>query len=166
MKLLLASLLIVAPMMAFSMDATPDASFYKNAAEGGMSEVEVGKLAQGKAASQQVKDFGAMMVKDHGAANEKLQALAASKNVTLPSSPSMGQKAKSTELNMLSGETFDKSYIESQLKAHRQAIALFKKEIATGSDADAQAFATAALPTLRAHLKAIKLIAAAAGVTA
>src|SRR5579864_8800068 len=68
---------------------SPDASFYKNAAEGGMAEVELGNLAQKNGKSQSVKDFGAMMVKDHSAANEKLKSVAAAKNVALPSSPSM-----------------------------------------------------------------------------
>jgi putative membrane protein len=38
------------------------ASFLKNAAEGGMSEVELGKLAQQKASNPAVKEFGAMMI--------------------------------------------------------------------------------------------------------
>jgi hypothetical protein len=42
---------------------------------------------------------------------------------------------------------------------------LFKKEIASGQDADAKAFATATLPTVRAHLKAILAIATDAGVS-
>ena len=65
---------------------SPDSGFYKKAAEGGMSEVELGQLAQQKASTSAVKDFGAMMVKDHTAANDKLKALAASKQVTLPES--------------------------------------------------------------------------------
>ena len=106
-----------------------------------------------------------MMVKDHSAANDKLQALAASKSITLPTSASVGQMAVKAKLDLLSGDAFDQVYIKSQLKAHRQTIALFKKEIATGQDSDAQAFASATLPTLRAHLKAIKGIAAGAGIS-
>jgi putative membrane protein len=36
--------------------------------------VRQGKLAQEKGHAQAVKDFGAMMVKDHSAANERLKA--------------------------------------------------------------------------------------------
>jgi putative membrane protein len=105
-----------------------------------------------------------MMVKDHSAANEKLQALAASKNIALPASASVGQMAAKAKLDVLSGGTFDKSYVKGQISAHRQTIALFRKEISSGQDTDAKAFATDTLPTVRAHLKAIKAIATDMGI--
>src|SRR5690348_16625868 len=45
-----------------------DKSFAEEAAMGGMAEVELGKLAQQNAQSDDVKQFGARMVQDHGAA--------------------------------------------------------------------------------------------------
>ena len=129
-----------------------------------MSEVELGQLAQQKAASPAVKDFGAMMVKDHTAANDKLKALAASKQVSLPDSPSVMQKATKTKLNMLSGDTFDKSYVKGMIEDHKTDIKEFQKEASQGKDPDATAFAAATLPTLQAHLTKIQSIAAAAGI--
>jgi putative membrane protein len=164
MKSTLLGLMLVLPLAALA-DSNPDASFYKNAAEGGIAEVEAGQLAQSKGNDQQVKDFGAMMVKDHSAANDKLKALAASKDITLPTSSSVGQMAAKAKLDVLSGDTFDKSYVKNQLKAHRRTIALFDKEIASGQDPDAKAFASATLPTVRSHLKAIKVIAQSEGVS-
>jgi putative membrane protein len=73
----------------------------------------------------------------------------------------MASKAK---LDVLSGETFDKSYVKGQIRAHRQTIGLFRKEISSGQDSDAKAFATATLPTVKAHLKAITAIAADMGI--
>lgn len=164
MKTAFLSLLLAAAPLAAIADS-PDASFYKNAAEGGISEVDAGNLASTKGNSQAVKDFGAMMVKDHSAANDKLKSLAATKAVDLPTSASVSQMAAKAKLDVLSGDTFDKSYIKSQVKAHRQTIALFRKEVASGQDADAKAFASSTLPTLRAHMKAITQIAADAGVS-
>jgi putative membrane protein len=157
------ALMLTLPIAALAA-SNPDASFYKNAAEGGISEVDAGHLAQDKGNSQKVKDFGAMMVKDHSAANEKLQALASSKNVTLPTTASVGQMATKAKLDVLSGDTFDKSYVKGQISAHRDTIALFRKEISSGQDDDAKAFATATLPTVRAHLKAITAIATDMGI--
>jgi putative membrane protein len=164
MKKLLAVLILSSPLAAVAADATPDSSFYKHAAEAGISEVDAGTLAQDKGSSQAVKDFGAMMVKDHTAANDKLKSIAASKSVSLPTSASVGQMATKAKLEVLSGETFDKSYIKGQIKAHQDTIVLLKKEIASGQDADAKSFATATLPTVQAHLKKIKSIAMDAGI--
>jgi putative membrane protein len=164
MKRVLILLTLAAPMLVWAA-SSPDETFYKRAAEGGIFEVEAGKLAQDKGNSQQVKDFGTMMVKDHSAANEKLKALAAAKNIDLPTSASVSQMATKAKLKVLSGTTFDESYIKSQVRAHRATIALFKKEIDSGEDGDAKAFASATLPTLRAHMKAIDTIAADAGVS-
>jgi putative membrane protein len=143
---------------------SPDASFMKSAAEGGMSEVELGQLAQEKASNPAVKDFGAMMVKDHTAANNKLKALAASEQVSLPDSPSLMQKASKTKLNMRSGESFDKSYVKGMIDDHKDDIKEFQKEISEGKDPQAKAFAAATLPTLQMHLQKIESIAASAGI--
>ncbi len=144
----------------------PDADFYKKAAEGGISEVELGKLAQDKSSNDSVKEFGAMMVKDHSGANDKLRALAAKQAVKLPTSSSLGQMAFKAKLEVLTGTTFDKSYIKGMVKDHKDDIKLFETEAASGQDADAKAFAAATLPTLKAHLMKIEKIATAQGVNA
>jgi putative membrane protein len=155
----------VLPVLALAADSNPDASFFKNAAEAGMAEVNDATLAEQKGTSQSVKDFAAMMVQDHTAANQKLMSLAASKNIKLPASPSIMQSAEHKKLDVLSGDTFDKSYIKGQIKAHREAVALLKNEIATGQDADVKDFAMSNLPTFRAHLKKINQIATDAGIS-
>lgn len=165
MKRLLLGLSLGLPMACFAASPSPDADFYKKAAEGGMAEVDMGKVAQSKATNPSVKDFGAMMVSDHSAANDKLKALAASKSTNLPSSPSMGQTATKKRLQMMSGESFDKAYIKDMIKDHQEDIKEFKQEANSGKDPDARAFAAATLPTLQTHLDKITQIAAAAGVS-
>ena len=158
MKSLFVSVLLALPLIAVAAD-NPDAKFYKAAAEGGIAEVEAGKLAQSKSSDSSVQDFGAMMVTDHSAANDKLKALAASKDLKLPTSSSVTQMATKAKLDVLSGKTFDSAYIKAMIKDHEAAISMFKREIAHGQDPDAKAFATATLPTLQAHLKKIRSIA-------
>jgi putative membrane protein len=143
---------------------SPDSSFIKSAAEGGMSEVELGQLAQQKATNPAVKDFGAMMVTDHTAANDKLKALAASKQVTLPESPSLMQKASKAKLDMMSGDSLDKSYVKGMIDDHKADIKEFQKEATEGKDPEVKAFAVATLPTLKKHLQKIQAIAANAGI--
>ena len=52
------------------------------------------------------------------------------------------------------------------IKDHRDDIAMFKKEAASGLDPDAKAYAIATLPTLEKHLKKLESIAAGAGISA
>jgi putative membrane protein len=165
LSLAIMSLSLAWPLSVLAGD-NPDMSFYKNAAEGGLAEVDLGQLAQEKSPTQSVKDFGAMMVKDHTAANKKLQTVALSKAIKLPTSPSVAQMGSKTKLEVLSGTTFDKFYIKGMIKDHEEDIKEFEREASNGQDADAKAYATAILPTLKAHLKKIQEIAAAQGVDA
>lgn len=143
----------------------PDASFYKHAAEGGIAEVELGTMAQQKSPNQSLKDFASMMVTDHTAANDKLKSIAAGKGIALPTTSSVGQMTTKGKLDVESGDTFDKAYITAMVKDHESAITLFQKEADSGQDPDAKAFAAATLPTIRTHLKKIRAIAAAQGMT-
>jgi putative membrane protein len=166
MKQFAAAMILWVPAAAAFSAEIPDAKFYRDAAEGGIAEVAMGNLAQQKAESASVKEFGARMVKDHSAANEKLKALAQSKNITLPANPSVAEMEAKAKLQALSGQSFDKTYIKGMLQDHQQDIAVFRQEASSGRDPDARAFASATLPTLEAHLKMIQAIAANAGVSA
>jgi putative membrane protein len=76
----------------------------------------------------------------------------------------MSQEAKKSELDVLTGGAFDKAYVKSQIKAHQDTIALLQKEIATGQDPEAKAFAQKILPTVQSHLTAINGIASGMGI--
>jgi len=163
MKPVVLALAVLLPLAA-NAAADPDHKFYKSAAEGGLAEVQLGQLAEDKATDDAIKQFGAKMVTDHSSVNQKLEQLAQSKNITLPTSPSVMEMASKTKLEVLSGNTFDKSYIKGMVKDHEEDIALFKREARSGKDPDAKAFAVATLPTLEEHLKLIRSIAAKDGV--
>ena len=157
-------ILAILPAVAIAAGTSPDEAFYKKAAEGGMAEVELGKVAQEKGQSQAVKDFGAMMVKDHSAANGDLQGIAAGKGIDLPDHASMMQKAMKGKLEVMSGDAFDKAYVKGMVKDHKEDIKEFEKEAKEGKDADARKFANDTLPTLRKHLSTIERIASSTGV--
>src|SRR5580704_2027496 len=81
-----------------------DAKFAVEAANGGLAEVELGKLAQARGAATEVKDFGTMMVKDHSAANAKLIALAKGKGISLPATISASEQELKDNLAKQSGK--------------------------------------------------------------
>lgn len=134
------------------------ADFLTEAASGGMMEVELGKLAQEKAQNAQVKDFGAMMVKDHSAANDELKQLAMTKNVSLPDAPLPEQQDKINELKQKSATDFDKAYVDMMVSDHKEDIDAFQDAADNDKDADVKAFAAKTLPTLQKHLQAIQQI--------
>jgi putative membrane protein len=164
MKAILLSLCLL-PALAWAVDSSPDAKFYGALAEGGNGEVELGQLASERGNDPGVRDFGALMVKDHSAANEQLQTLAATKNLKLPDGSGLRGHAKKLELEALRGDAFDKAYISSQIKAHEATVALLQKESAAGADADARAFAGKVLPTVRSHLSMARKLGDSLGVS-
>lgn len=145
-----------------SMAATPvdkdDADFAVKAANGGMAEVTLGQLAQSNAASQRVKDFGAMMVKDHSEAGDKLKALAQQKNITLPASLGDKEQKMVNDLQKKTGKDFDKAYMNMMLDDHKEDIQEFTKASANCKDADLKGFAANTLPVLQKHLDSVKAI--------
>jgi len=151
----LAAALLAAPAMAAApaKAAPPDAHFMMEAAGGGMAEVQMGQLAASKASSADVKAFGQMMVDDHSKANEELKGLAGQKNVTLPANLPADAKAAMAHLEKLSGDAFDKAYMQHMVMDHKKDVAAFEHEAKMGKDADAKAWAAKTLPTLQKHLQ-------------
>ena len=135
-----------------------DAKFAVAAANGGMAEVELGKLAQQKGANAKVKDFGAMMVTDHSKANDELKALAKSKGITLPTAIDTDEQKVKDDLSAKSGADFDKSYVSNMIDDHKKDIKEFEDASQNCKDADLKAFAVKTLPTLKMHLAAIQKI--------
>ncbi|GAB3956208.1 hypothetical protein GCM10028805_45340 [Spirosoma harenae] len=133
--------------------------FAVKAANGGMLEVELGRMAQEKAASKDVKDFGAMMVKDHSKANDELKSIAATQNITLPSTLGEDEQKHVNEMAKLSGAEFDKKYVSMMVDDHKDDIDLFKKASEDNETNPAvKEFATKTLPVLQKHMDAINAI--------
>jgi putative membrane protein len=166
--------------------------FIRKAAMGGHMEVEMGQLAQQKGQSQAVKDLGATLVRDHTQANQKLEQLASSKNITFDKSwTETAAAAKTTadkastdkaltsaehgkehakhhqtldKLRSQSGAEFDKEFVKLAIKDHKKDIAEFEKCRNDVTDADVKAFIDQTLPTLRNHLQMARSAARSVGV--
>jgi len=134
------------------------AKFAVKAANGGMAEVALGKLAEQKATNPKIKDFGSMMVKDHTRANDKLKSLAAEKNITLPTALSDEDQKHVDDLSKKNGKDFDKDYLDLMVKDHKDDIDEFENAAKNSSDSAFKNFAATTLPTLYKHLGAAKAI--------
>jgi putative membrane protein len=136
-----------------------DKKFVRDAAQGGMAEVELGKLATEKASSDDVKKFGQRMVDDHTKAADQLKQVASSEGIQLPQGLSAKDKMTEERLSKLSGEQFDKAYMADMVKDHTQDVTEFQHESHSGKDAAVKNLASQTLPTIEDHLKQAKEIA-------
>ena len=140
--------------------AGPDTQFVAKAIQDGMAEVELGRTAEKKASSPEVKRFAERMVKDHGAANQKLEALAKKHKIeakgtygTPPLKPDEEAKSEKADLSKLSGKEFDQAYAREMVQDHEKAVSLFQDEAKNGKDKEVSQLAGSLLPTLEEHLK-------------
>jgi putative membrane protein len=138
-----------------SMDPA-DNDFMTKAAQGGLSEVNMGNMAASKATNADVKAFGNRMVTDHSKANDELKQLAATKGVVLPGDVSAEQKKTMDSMSSKNGKDFDKAYMDDMVKDHEKDVKEFEKASKSAKDADLKAWATKTLPTLQEHLKMAK----------
>ncbi len=130
-----------------------DKQFVKQATEGSNAEIALGNLAQEKAKSEDVKQFGQKMVSDHTNLNQQMQPVAQQMGLSL-SPDEMDAKSKATEakLKMLSGDAFDKAYIKAMVADHHEDLAKFKREIATTKNSDLKTSVEQGKQTIQEHL--------------
>ena len=125
-------------------------------------DIDAGKLAEQKASSKEVKDFGATMVRDHTAVNAKATALAKKLNVTPEeSTASKGLKADGdamlTKLKGLSGAEFDKAYVDNEVAYHEKVIETVTKTLIPNTkNAELKALLESAGPIFTSHLEHAK----------
>jgi putative membrane protein len=131
-------------------------AFMVKAAEGGLAEVELGKLAQTHASSDAVKNFGKRMVHDHTRINAQLSSIAAQRDVALPTKLDSEDRATVDRLSLLKGPQFDQAYMADMVRDHRGDIVEFRREAKYGADSATKQFAATNLPMLKDHLRQAK----------
>jgi putative membrane protein len=132
--------------------------FVQEAALGGLMEVELGRYAEQNAVNPRVKNFGAMMVRDHSKANDELKTVASAKNMTLPNVMDNNHQNKVDDLKKKTGADFDKSYMDEMVDDHEKDVDKFRKQAESGTDPEVKAFATKTLEVLLVHQDSAKQI--------
>jgi putative membrane protein len=141
-----------------SAETASDRAFLKKAIEGDNSEIMLGKIAQTRGASPDIKDFGAMLVTDHTKAREEAMRVAARIGVMMPTRLMKEVEDERGKLERLSGAAFDVEFARYMVKDHRHDIADFEKEAVNGHGATA-ALAKTQLPILQKHLNTAQRLA-------
>jgi len=135
-----------------------DSLFVMKAAADNQAEIALGNLAIKNAKGKRVKNFGWLMIKDHGKANDKLTAIAAAKKLNLPTKPDSTQQQQMALLVKKWGGDFDKAYISIMIDDHNQNIKDFSEAATKTQDPDIKSYAKKQLPVVQKHLDAINAI--------
>jgi len=141
-----------------------DQEFVNQAAVINMAEIELGKIAQSKASSQDVKTFAKKMVDDHSKAAKELEQLVQQQKGQMPKELDQQHKDLKDKLSKLSGAEFDKQYMEAMHSGHQKAVSLFESE--SKSESAIGKWAGQTVATLKEHHQEAMRIAKDVGANA
>lgn len=157
--LVLSSLPVFAQKKAAAAAPMTNQEFVDFAAQTDMVEANLGQLAQDVAAKQAVKDYGKMLLTDHTADYQKLQALATQAGLTVPTAiDAKNNKTMIGPFHALKGAAFDRKFIPEMVAGHTKALALYNKEADEATDTTIKSYAQDAIPVLQKHLDDAKAI--------
>lgn len=159
------ALLVTAPAWAQAL-SQQDKTFIHEAGAGNLAEAELGQLAEQRAATPAVKEFGRWMATDHGFADKWLAAILKEEHETLQPAPTAEQKQLKQKLEGLSGAQFDQQYVEHMVQDHEKTLPVFEKEAKEGHNLKIKTYAEDLTPVLEQHLAEVKELAGNAGVAA
>jgi len=121
-------------------------------------EIDMANLATKSATSADVKNFAAMMITQHKDMESKGKALAAKAKIT-PADSDASNALKSdvqstiSSLKTQKGKDFDKAYMDSQVKAHRDVLNMFdNKLLPNAQNGDLKTLLTDGRSHVAAHL--------------
>ncbi len=123
-------------------------------------EIDTSQLAQQYGKNPEVKKFADQMISDHTEAGKNFKGALQEAAIEPPSDAlDVTHTAKYAKLRVFTTEAgFDSAYIEEQLAAHEEAVALFKDYSSAGPTPALKTFAQKTLPTLEHHLEMVKQI--------
>lgn len=133
-----------------------DAKFIKKAANGGMTEVELGKIAAKNGQKDDVKSFGERMVKDHSKANDELKSIASKMNVNVPDKVNAKHQAMIDKFAKMSGDSFDSAYVKAMVEDHKKDIAEFEEAQGQVKNEDLKKFIGDTIPVMKEHLEMVQ----------
>ena len=105
-----------------------DKKFIKESAEDNLAEIKLATLAVKTSKNPTVRAFAQKMITDHQALLAGAKPVAMKAGVTPPTSPSVGSDAEYLKLKVLSGATFDKSYVKTMVSDHHEDLDKVKAE--------------------------------------
>ena len=142
-----------------------DKMFLRKATQGSNFEIQTANLAMQKSSSDDVKQFAQMMIQDHTKLNDGMKPVASEAGVTPPTGISKKDKVVYKQLQGLSGDAFDKAYIQAMVKDHTEDLKQFKMEANNGQLASEKSAAEQGAQVVDMHLQKAQALAQAHNVS-
>lgn len=149
---LLAAAVVLAAAPAL---AAPTRAFLNEAAKGDQSEATLGRYIAGHGGSAAVRQYGAMLSRDHGSHRVQVAQLARRMNVSLAGGMMPEAARELDKLHGMRGPTFDREVRRYMIEDHEKDIAKYQAQV-RGGDRQTAALARQTLPVLRHHLQAAR----------
>jgi putative membrane protein len=129
-----------------------DRNFVSDMLADGNAEVELGKLAEQKASSPQVKRFARMMVEDHSKAGDQLKQIAGTYDIQ-PDTAKNSDDAQDlmNKLSKLNGAEFDREYMNAMVDNHSNAVDKLESRVDVQKSATGATGTTGTLPNSKAQ---------------
>lgn len=135
-----------------------DKSFVSTAANSGLAQLALAKLALEKSNRADVKMYAHQVMSDCQKANQDLGQLAEQKKISFPHDVTLKDKAEKARLELLSDDQFNDAYITAAMNHGTRSVKTYRIESDSGMDSDVRQFASKNLPIVREHLAMIKAI--------
>jgi putative membrane protein len=136
-----------------------DRAFLLDAVRANAAELKLAKLAQDKATRPEVKAYAKTILDEHHKLNQQLMAQATRQNVDLKEQPGNETDRAVDAMKDLSGDAFDRAYVQHEIKAHEQAIAKYRDAAGKVKDPEVLSLINQTLPALERHLEAARQLA-------
>ena len=120
-------------------------------------DIETGKLAAKRGESNEVRQFGAMLARDHAMVRQQGRDLAKKLGVT-PTPPAGDQSARDQaatlhRLGSLRGAEFDRAFLQHEAAFHKDIIAAIKSTLLPAiKNEELKALVVKVAPAFQAHL--------------
>lgn len=112
------------------------------------AQIDIGKIAQQKAMSNDVRELGMNLEKKHAELDRKVIEIARNKGIDLQVGGEPMQDQKVQQLNGMQGQQFDKQFLTNLMEGHPKAINELTRSAAQIRDRDVSRLVNDALPLL------------------
>ena len=147
--------------------AVNDTAGIRMAVQSNFTEVALGRLADDRASSSQVKDFGKQMVSDHDAMNDQWVKVASRYHMRIMNpGADFGPNGKEAidRLEKLKGSEFDQGYMMEMIRDHEQDLSDFQRLQYSARDPEIRDLAASGVSTIQQHLTLARQVGSQVGV--